>query len=414
MDAAPGPLRIGLNLFLLQAHVGGVAHYVQILLREWNTFFPQDVLVPFTFDPNEALLAEAPDHIRRQQVRLRHQEEIFLHARKMDVFFCPFGALYPRPFPRPAAVTLLDIQERFFPEFFSKQELKDRLWHFDASVAAADVVITISEFSRQALVEIIGAPADKVRAIPLCPDRLPGGEVRPPLPGGWPERFLFYPAQDWRHKNHERLLDALALLRSRGRLLPCVFTGGWHQEGRVEQHIREAGLEEQVAVLGRVSREEIAWLYRHARLLLFPSLFEGFGIPVVEAMRSGLPVVCSGTTSLPEVGGDAAVYFDPEDTASMAEALSELWDDEARLAVLREAGLRREALFTEENMVRRHREALAEAVRRYRALGMMGRWRRLAGLRKLPPAEGVVPPGQLEKAALLMKRQRRAAGGGGS
>ena len=402
------PLNIGLNLYMLQPHVGGIANYAQTLLREWHAFYPGDTLIPFTFDHNEELMAELPPSVRRAEIRVKVQEQILCHAGRLDVYFCPFGGLYPRPFPRPSVVTIVDMQERFFPEFFTEQELRSRLYHFDGSLNSADMVATISDFSRQSMLEILDAPPDKVRAIHLCPDALPAEDRRPALPADWPADFAFFPAQDWFHKNHARLLEALVLLRKRdGRRIPFVFTGGWQQAGRVERLMAEHGLQDQALHLGRVSRAELAWLYRHARLLVFPTLFEGFGIPLVEAMRSGLPIVCSGTSSLPEVAGDAAVYCDPLDADSIARTVLRAWDSPALRAELQAAGARRAALFSEENLVREHRRVFLEAIRRFSWKGLLQRWLERSRRRKPAPDDSIIPRAHLLRAKFLLDNQRR-------
>ena len=115
--------------------------------------------------------------------------------------------------------------------------------------------------------------------------------------------ILLYPARPWPHKNHARLFEAFARLRARRPNLRLVLTG----EG--EYGALPAGVEAR----GRVSRDELVRLYQGAAALVFPSLYEGFGMPVLEAMACGCPVACSNVTSLPEVAGDAARLFDPRD-----------------------------------------------------------------------------------------------------
>ena len=402
------PLNIGLNLYMLQPHVGGIANYAQTLLREWHACYPEDTLVPFTFDHNEELMSELPPSVRRAEIRVKVQEQILCHAGSLDVYFCPFGGLYPRPFPRPSVVTIVDMQERFFPEFFTEQELRNRLYHFDGSLNSADMVATISNFSRQSMLDILDAPPGKVRAIHLCPDALPAEDRRPELPQNWPADFAFYPAQDWPHKNHARLLEALSLLKNReGRRIPCVFTGGWQQGGRVEGLMKDKGLQGQAIHLGRVSRPELAWLYRHARLLVFPSLFEGFGIPIVEAMRSGLPIVCSGSSSLPEVAGDAAVYCDSTNAESIARILLRAWDSPSLREELQAAGKRRASLFSEENLVREHRLLFREAIRRFTWRGLLQRWWERPRRRASDEEGSIIPRAHLMRAKLLLENQRK-------
>lgn len=187
----------------------------------------------------------------------------------------------------------------------------------------------------------------------MRPARLPGNAAAP---------FLLYPANFWRHKNHRTLLAALARLRAGGLRVPAVFTGALlGRDDEWAAQVAEAGVGDQVVHLGLVSRAELSWLYRHSRCLCVPSLFEGFGIPLVEAMRLGVPVACSATTSLPEIAGDAADYFDPGDPDGLARTLGRLWTEEAGRRRLVSKGRIRGRRFGPERLVREHRVCFARA-----------------------------------------------------
>ncbi len=165
---------------------------------------------------------------------------------------------------------------------------------YHRSARSARIVIVPSEFVRERAVHFLGLDPARVRVIHhgIDHERLtPGDEPREP--------FLLYPARPWPHKNHARLYEAFSLLRRERPGLRLVLTGGGH-EGAVP-----AGVE----VLGNVPDAELVSLYRRASALVFPSLYEGFGLPPLEAMACGCPVACSNAASLPEVCGDAARYF---------------------------------------------------------------------------------------------------------
>jgi glycosyltransferase involved in cell wall biosynthesis len=125
------------------------------------------------------------------------------------------------------------------------------------------------------------------------------------------------------------MLDAIALLRSRGVEVNVVCPGppNPHDAG-VRRRVRDLGLEKLVRFPGYVTDQQLGTLYQQARCLLFPSLFEGFGFPVLEAFAAGLPVTCSSTTSLPELAGDAAVLFDPTDVDAIADGIERIWTDD--------------------------------------------------------------------------------------
>jgi glycosyltransferase involved in cell wall biosynthesis len=245
--------------------------------------------------------------------------------RGLDALHFPLSVMLP-PVDRPPAVTsVLDVQHEFFPEFFPRAEVAYRKVVYLRTVRRSRLVITISEHAAGTIRERLAVPWTKLRPIHLGIDHerfRPGPEER--------EDFLLYPARPWPHKNHARLFEALELLPG-SRL---VLTG---YDGPVPDGVES---------LGRVSLDELASLYRRAATLVFPSLYEGFGLPVLEAMARGVPVATSDRASLPEVAGDAALLFDPERPAEIAAAIESLLADPARAERLRAAGRERAARFS--------------------------------------------------------------------
>lgn len=241
----------------------------------------------------------------------------------------------------PTVLTMHDLQHVHFPGFFTPKDYKVREDLYRASCAAARHIICVSEFTRQDLHRSYGVPLAKMTTIWNIPSRaawlrLPPARGRELLEGmGITGRFFFYPAHGWPHKNHARLITAFGLI---AKDLPAdtrlVFTGQPFAADH-PAHALIAGhhLEKRVVHLGYRSPLEMRALYGHALALVFPSLFEGFGMPVAEAMIAGCPVACAQTTSLPEIAGDAAVTFDPLNTNDMAGAMLRLAHDPA----LREA-----------------------------------------------------------------------------
>ena len=253
------------------------------------------------------------------------------------------------PLKSPAALTFFDMQEAFFPRFFPLRERIGREIAHRRGVRAARLVLVPSLFTAESLTTRYRTAAAKILVAPVgVADRFhPEAEAeerarldeRYGLPEG---DFLLYPANPWPHKNHERLMAALALLRGQRALaVPLVCTGRLAGERRSASALaRAAGLPpEQVHDAGFVPEGDMPALYRAARGLVFPSLFEGFGIPVLEAMACGCPAACGRVAALPEVGGDAVRYFDPTRTDDIARAVEELWTDGTLRAALRERGL---------------------------------------------------------------------------
>jgi glycosyltransferase involved in cell wall biosynthesis len=351
-------MRVGISLLtLVPGAVGGSETYVRGLAAglaevgelEYRAFVPpvaagagsglREVLVseyrPARTIP-ERLLAMGLAAARPGPLRRRYEE--------LDVVHYPLTMALPR-LGLPSVVTVHDLQHLDLPHLFSRAERVFRRRTHERSAREADDVIVPSQFVRRGVVERLGLVPERVHAIPHGIDHArfrPGGGAR--------EGFLLYPARPWPHKNHERLFAAFELLRRERPELELVLTGGGH-EGRPVP----AG----VTVKGLVPGEELAALYRRAACLVFPSLYEGFGQPPLEAMASGCPVAVSRAGSLPEACGDAAAYFDPEEPEDIASVVAAVLESPERLVA---AGLERAASFTWAESARRH-----EAV--YRSLG---------------------------------------------
>ena len=363
-------MRIGVNCFLLQANIGGLKQYFINLFRELLASEDGNQYVFFWYPHNADELAKLGTERWKQDAVLVHDQlEVLNHLDRFDVYFCPFSALYPRPIPKPTVMFLPDIQEVFYPQFFTVEDLYTRDLHFPGSTRMADRVITISEFSKSTFVRFHGLREDKVLVAYLSADPAfyRAEEVARAPEQALPPQFVFYPANPWKHKNHDGLLQALRLLRQeRGLEVPLVVTGHPDPDGYpVETKAEEYGVRDLVYRPGYLGVEEIAYLYRHARMMVFPSLFEGFGIPLVEAMAAGCPVVAADTTSIPEVVADAAVLFDPKSPSAIAAAIEKVWRDDGTRQSLIERGRQRAGDFPAAATAAVHRRAFTEAAAVY-------------------------------------------------
>jgi glycosyltransferase involved in cell wall biosynthesis len=239
-----------------------------------------------------------------------------------------------------------DLQHLHYPEFFTDDELERREWIYPDGCQRAALVVAATAWSKRDFVRRLGVPADKIAVIPRgpAPDRPRVSDARAAAileRLGVSDAFAVYPAKTWAHKNHVRLFEALAVLRDRdGVSVPVVCTGGRvaHYWPQVEQAIERLSLHRTVMFTGHVDGETMTALYRRARFMVFPSLFEGLGIPVLEAMQEGLPLVISRATCLPEIAGDAALYFDPTSVESIVETIRRAWSDSSLLEDCRARG----------------------------------------------------------------------------
>jgi glycosyltransferase involved in cell wall biosynthesis len=256
---------------------------------------------------------------------------------RLDVLHFPFSTMIPPVEAVPTVTSILDVQHEAIPEFFSRAELAYRRRVYGSTARRSTAVIAISQHAADAIHEHLGVPRDRIRVIHL------GVDTATFTPGTAPRSdFLLYPANWWPHKNHGRLFEALALLRRADPDLRLVLTGSGHPTG---------GFPPGVESLGRVSTERLVELYRTAAALVYPSLYEGFGMPVVEAMATGCPVACSNTSSLPEVAGDAAVLFDPTSPEAIAAGVRRVLDSPRPFTT---RGLERAARFTWERSAAAH------------------------------------------------------------
>ncbi len=170
-------------------------------------------------------------------------------------------------------------------------------------------------------------------------------EIRERL--GLPSRFVFYPAQTWPHKNHLKLIEAIAELRRQGLVVNLVCSGTRNEHyARIGKRVAELNLGGQVWFVDYVTPTELRCLYRLARGVVIPSKFEAGSFPLWEAFHSRTPAACSNVTSLPLQAGDAALLFDPDDVQAMAQAVFQLWTDDAVCARLVRLGERQVQLFT--------------------------------------------------------------------
>ncbi len=265
------------------------------------------------------------------------------------------GYTHPDLIGFPGILTINDLQHLHYPQFFSPNEWAEREKLYRESATRAQHIICISEFTRQDVHKQYGIPLEKMSTVWIIPSRNVWQQLaeherqslltRMGLSSG---EFLFFPAHCWPHKNHAKLVEAFHLVISKlPKELKLVFTGrAFPADHPAMELIREYGLSDRIIHLGYRSPLEIRALFQGCLGLVFPSLFEGFGMPVAEALIAGKPVACSNVTSLPEIAGDAAITFNPHDAADIGARLVELATQPDLRAALAGAALRRRPLFS--------------------------------------------------------------------
>ena len=260
-----------------------------------------------------------------------------------DVVHFPFTIPVPRP-RRPHVITLHDVLHLDLPALVPRPVRTFRLWAYDRAARRADRVVVPSAFVRDRAVARLGLDPSRVRVIQHAVDTT----IFHPPARGEREPFVLYPARPWPHKNHALLFDAFAQVRRSRPELELVLTGGGHDALRLPTGVRSLGL---------IPRDELADLYRRASALAFPSRYEGFGLPVLEAMASGLPVAAAAGGAVEEVAGDTAVLFPPD---SAKRAAAAMLDAIERSPAIIERGVQVAHGFTRERVATLHDAVYAE------------------------------------------------------
>lgn len=349
-------MRIGVNLLYLRpSRVGGSEVYIRELIKHLGMIGRSQLVVFCSMEVARTMETQSPVRVVPVTARPFSQlgrllDENFtlrkaLRLHPVDVLFSPanFGAplLGTRT---PQVITVHDLQHLRFKSNFSLAQRLFRSIMFRLSFMSAKHVISISEFTRKDILQSYGVSPDKVSVVlegvdhKFQPSTHLLTEVRERFDLG--TRFFYYPAAMAAHKNHLRLLDAFSMVKDRvGADLQLVFTGAKTAlYESVEQRVHDLGLDHSVKHLGFVNREEVFALMTLASALLFPSDFEGFGLPLLEAMHCGTPVIASDQASIPEVTGDAAILLNPRDTEGWARAMQEILENQVLRAQLVERG----------------------------------------------------------------------------
>jgi glycosyltransferase involved in cell wall biosynthesis len=318
--------------------------------------------------PNRRAITNPLQRIAWEQFTLPH----ILRRSAIEVFHSPVNVL-PSRLPCASVLTVLDVAFMRYPDYFrpSRRYYQRIMTH--SSTQHATRVAAISEATKRDLIQYMHVPADHIAVIPPA---VPA-DFRPVIDPGvltafrarnhLPERYLLYLGTLEPRKNLERLIDAYGqALSADPELPPLVVAGGkgWYYES-IFARVRRLGLERAITFVGYVSREEQPLWYAGAAAFIYPSLYEGFGLPVLEALACGTPTITSNVSSLPEAAGPVAAQVSPTDTEALAGAIGRLLHDAAARQRMASAGPAWAARFTLERMALAYRAVYAEAAERW-------------------------------------------------
>ncbi|MCB2183182.1 MAG: glycosyltransferase family 4 protein [Desulfobulbaceae bacterium] len=248
----------------------------------------------------------------------------------------------------PAVFSVYDLSLQRFKEMHPS----DRVWFFNYFFKSRRRymrhILTISDFIRQEIIEEFKVSPEMVTSVPLAPAPffkiLQEQEVAQVLKRlRLPVEYLFFAGTLEPRKNIDLLIEALHIAKPH---IPLVLTG-WHGWGEKawQDKIKKTGIDKRIYVTGHISDNDLAALYNGATALIYPSLYEGFGLPIIEAMSCGCPVICSHSSSMPEVAGNAALLIDPHDRENLADAIETIVFDSEKRKKLKQLGLARAKEF---------------------------------------------------------------------
>jgi glycosyltransferase involved in cell wall biosynthesis len=358
-------VRIGINaLYLLPGKVGGSETYIRNLVQSLSKLDRDNTYVIFINKESIGIFQElaprliivpCPIQATNRPIRILWEQLILpfqIRSLKIDVLLSA-GMTAPFFSPVPSILVIFDLQHVNQPQNFSRLHLFFLKTIIDLSAKTSDGIITISEHVKKDIIKYYKIGAENIAVahlavnhelfFPLGIDNLSSIRTKYKLPA----RYLLYAAALLPHKNHARLLQSFKEVVKGIPGTTLVLTGAWDKgHEKIASLISELGLQKDVIMLGWIPFEDIPILYRGAEIFIFPSLHEGFGLPILEAMASGVPVVCSRIEPLVEIAGNAAVLVDPYDKSDIVRGMLSVFRDKALRMKLIEAGILRAKTFT--------------------------------------------------------------------
>lgn len=371
-------MRIAVNArFLLPEGLEGFGSYTHEIVRRMAAAHPEDEFLLFfdrpfdpkyVYGPNVRPLVLMPParHPILFRIWFEWSAARALKRHKADVFFSPDSMCSIRS-ATPTLMTCHDLWPLHFPEMIQRRHRTFLLHYLPLFIRRADRIATVSEYVRQDLIRTCGTPPDKIVAIPngcregLSPlDERERAEARREWAGG--EAYFLFIGAIHPRKNVHRLIAAFDLFKEKtGAPVKLALAGrfAW-QTGEVRSAYEAARHRDDMVFIGFVQPDAFRRLMGGALALTFPSLDEGFGLPIVEAMHTDTPVLTSNLSAMPEVAGDAALLVNPLDTNAIAEGLERLYSDAGLRAELVARGRKRREQFSWDAAAQKLYEALSE------------------------------------------------------
>lgn len=331
-------MKVGINAVgLYLGKVGGVEQYLRNIISEILGY--KDMYIFLFLNQSAMNFVSSNDKLMKICIDANYNHDIqlkgYIDYYNIDVWFCPFFHLIPIQCNIPNITTILDLQQEYYPQNFEKEVLKNRKQLTQKTVDNTDLILTISEFSKQTIIDRYNVESDRIVVTYLDADASFDNNIDDyilfKMRKKLPNEYILFPANMWPHKNHIGLLKGfIKAKRSHPELvnLKLVFTGNIEREtGEISSFIDKNDLRNDVLYLGYMPQDEMKYVFMCANMLAFPSKFEGFGIPLVEAMATETPIICSKSSCLPEIARDAALYFDEENSDEISDLIFKVYTD---------------------------------------------------------------------------------------
>ncbi|OAI21973.1 hypothetical protein A1351_20795 [Methylosinus sp. R-45379] len=354
-----GRVRLLMNLVRLLPETEGAGGAGR-LCKAYLTHLPEFVSLRVAAPPYHADLAHRYPKAEFVVVTADDTEQMTQHLEWCDCYFDPLNALRPTYIPKhvPVLGCVLDLQHMHHPTFFSDTENAMRLREYGYVFDRADLLVAISNFEKRNFEQFYGVDGIHVAHLSgfMAED---AGLSREDIAAARAQscdagRYLIYPAVPWVHKNHEILLQAIALLRRRGLDVPIMLTNTGAKKDRVAElkaTAAQLGITDLVRTESFLPESTLLHYFVHSVGLVFPSLYEGFGIPLVDAMKLGVPILTGTSSAIREICGDACAYFENERNAiAVADDIERFWLDEDLRRELAERGFAQGENFSSRKM----------------------------------------------------------------
>lgn len=346
-----------LNLLSGSQGAGGAGSYIYSLIIELAKLETVRILVK----PNNYLRFQQVKNLQVILLIDNNIEVIHQNLSWADIYFCPLNELVPQYlYPKvPVVSTILDLQHEVYPHYFKNGVYESRRAHYGYAISRANGILTISDNEKSRIQRIYNKKNVYVTYLSgYLADQFSSEEQQIKISKNQialpQDPYIIYPAIPWRHKNHHRLVEALWMLkqsRENFKNLKLILTGAQHglASSSLENLINSLEMQETVEMKGFINDLDLATLISNARLMIFPSLYEGFGIPIVDAMRLGTPVLTTSLAAIPEIAGEGVAYLqNPLDSKRIAKDLYSLLIDEKKLSCLTQVAKEKSNLYSSE------------------------------------------------------------------